>query len=137
MDHRKGRTTEIFELLVTRDLEGFLQSCHEEITVTAYGSGPTPTILGKTEIRDWWGSLMATASGSATPSIEVARSTENADIVILRYTVDGDHQAYPMELANFVAFRADRLFAWTSYPLDLSTLARAQGLSGSHQLAVV
>jgi ketosteroid isomerase-like protein len=115
----------LFGSLIGGDLGEFLSGCAEDMVVTSRGTSPVATILTRSDIPDWFGSLQALSPASLRSSLEIIQVEGSTATVILRHAFSRRGVDYQLETVNLVAFRDGLLAEWTSYPLDLSQYARA------------
>jgi ketosteroid isomerase-like protein len=122
---QRERIGRLFDSLVRGQFDEFIPGCRDDLTVTVRGSSPTPVILRRSDIPDWYGSLQALSPTSLSSSVEVVRVDGESATVILRHEFARNGIDYRLEMVNLVSFRDGLLAEWSSYPLNLPEYARA------------
>jgi ketosteroid isomerase-like protein len=115
----------LFDALVRGQFDEFMAGCRDDLVVTVRGSSPTPMILRRSDIPDWYGSLQALSPTSLSSTVEVVRVDGDSATVMLRHEFARHGIDYRLEMVNLVSFRDGLLAEWSSYPLDLPEYARA------------
>jgi ketosteroid isomerase-like protein len=118
----------LFAALTAGDLDTFLGSCADDMSLTARGTSPRTTIVPKGEIVNWHQSMEALAGGTLQTSVSLVLSGQRENVVLLRYSFERGQRTRSYETANLCTFRSGRLVAWFSYPLNLDEYAEAWGI---------
>jgi ketosteroid isomerase-like protein len=122
---QRERVGRLFESLIRGQFGEFMAGCTDDLVVTVRGSSPTPMILQRSDIPDWYGSLQALSPTSLRSSVEVAQVDGERATVMVRHEFARNGIDYRLEMVNLVSFREGLLATWSSYPLDLPEYARA------------
>jgi len=122
---QRERVGRLFDALVRGQFDEFMAGCRDDLVVTVRGSSPTPMILRRSDIPDWYGSLQALSPTSLSSTVEVVRVDGDSATVMLRHEFARHGIDYRLEMVNLVSFRDGLLAEWSSYPLDLPEYARA------------
>jgi ketosteroid isomerase-like protein len=123
----------LFAALSDGDLVTFLGCCADDMSLTARGTSARTTIVPKREIVNWHQSMEALAGSTLETSVSLVLSGERENVVLLRYCFQRDERMRSYETANLCTFRAGRLVAWFSYPLNLEEYAEAWGIGALSQ----
>jgi ketosteroid isomerase-like protein len=122
---QRERVGRLFESLVRGRFDEFFAGSRDDLTVTVRGSNPAPTVLLRSDIPDWYGSLQALSPTSLSSSVEVVHVDGERATVMLRHEFARHGIDYRLEMVNLVSFRDGLLAEWSSYPLNLPEYARA------------
>jgi ketosteroid isomerase-like protein len=122
---QKERIGRLFDSLGRGQFDEFMAGCRDDLALTVRGSSPTPTLLARSDIPDWYGSLQALSPTSLSSSVEVVGLDGERATVMLRHEFARHGIDYRLELVNLVSFRDGLLAEWSSYPLNLPEYARA------------
>jgi ketosteroid isomerase-like protein len=122
---QRERVGRLFESLVRGRFDEFFTGCRDDLTVTVRGSNPAPTVLLRSDIPDWYGSLQALSPTSLSSSVVVVQVDGERATVMLRHEFARHGIDYRLEMVNLVSFRDGLLAEWSSYPLNLPEYARA------------
>jgi ketosteroid isomerase-like protein len=122
---QRERIGRLFDSLVRGQFDEFMAGCRDDLAITVRGSSPTPMILRRADIPDWYGSLQALAPTSLCSSVEVVRVDGESATVMMRHDFARNGLDYRLEMVNLVSFRDGLLAEWSSYPLNLPEYARA------------
>lgn len=122
---QRERIGRLFDSLVRGQFDEFMSGCADDLAVTVRGSTPTPMVLRRSDIPDWYGSLQALSPASLSSSVEVVRVDEDRATVMLRHEFARNGIDYRLEMVNLLSLRDGLLAEWSSYPLDLCEYSRA------------
>ena len=122
---QRERIGRFFDSLLRGQFDEFMAGCRDDLTITVRGSNPAPTILVRSDIPDWYGSLQALSPSTLSSTVEVVRVDGSDATVMLRHEFARNGIDYRLELVNIVSFRDGLLAEWSSYPLNLPEYARA------------
>jgi ketosteroid isomerase-like protein len=124
----EDRMHALFAALTAGDLDTFLGSCADDMSLTARGTSARTTIVPKREIVNWHQSMEALAGGTLQTSVSLVLADARENVVLLRYNFERGQHTRSYETANLCTFRSGQLVAWFSYPLNLDEYAEAWGI---------
>jgi ketosteroid isomerase-like protein len=122
------RCHRLFDALAAGDLDRFVAGCTEELVLTARGSDPLTTLVARSSIPAWYGSMDELAGSTFRSEVRLVLTGEPSTVVLLGHSLRRDGVEYRYETVNRCLFRGGRLASWFSQPLRADEYVRAWGI---------